>query len=409
MLWMRVTSSASSRCSGGSNAGRRRASIVLPLPGGPSSSRLCPPAAAISSARNGSSCPRTSARSSSSAGRFASAGAGADGGAGGTSPPSSSVADLAQGRDRQRSRSPRPGPPPPPARARRRARRDLRGVRPRRPRARPGRRVPRRSATARRRRPSGRAASAEHCPLAASRPTASAASKPGPTLRRCAGARFAVMRRAGNSKPELRIAACTRSRASRTAASASPTTRKVGSPGRMSTSTHTGRGSMPVDGERGDAGEHERHARWRSVTRLAHFATISHMLALVAKRLQIGANRARRDVARRPSLRHVSDDLRHRLGRVGEQLAAEHLERRGFEILARNHRTRWGEIDLIAADDAADRLLRGQDTARRRSRGPFDGLREAQCRRLRRMAAAWLQAAAQTAHARPSCASTRSA
>jgi putative endonuclease len=46
----------------------------------------------------------------------------------------------------------------------------------------------------------------------------------------------------------------------------------------------------------------------------------------------------------------MSTDLRHRLGRRGEQLAAEHFERLGFAIVARNHRTRYGEIDLIACD-----------------------------------------------------------
>lgn len=87
----------------------------------------------------------------------------------------------------------------------------------------------------------------------------------------------------------------------------------------------------------------------------------------------------------------MSDDLRHRLGRAGEQLAAEHLERRGFAVLARNHRTRWGEIDLIAAD--ATRIVFCEVKTRRAgSSGPFDGLRQEQCRRLRRMAAAWLQA-----------------
>ena len=86
----------------------------------------------------------------------------------------------------------------------------------------------------------------------------------------------------------------------------------------------------------------------------------------------------------------MTTDLRHRLGRAGEQLAAEHLERRGFAIVARNHRTRWGEIDLIAAD--VRRLVFCEVKTRRLgSSGPFDGLREAQCRRLRRMAAAWLQ------------------
>jgi len=87
----------------------------------------------------------------------------------------------------------------------------------------------------------------------------------------------------------------------------------------------------------------------------------------------------------------VSNDVRHQLGRTGERLAAEHLERRGFAILARNHRTRWGEIDLIAAD--AQRIVFCEVKTRRAGAAarPFDGLREAQCRRLRRMAAAWLQ------------------
>ena len=46
----------------------------------------------------------------------------------------------------------------------------------------------------------------------------------------------------------------------------------------------------------------------------------------------------------------MSGDRRQRLGSTGERLAAEHLERRGFAILERNYRTRWGELDLIAFD-----------------------------------------------------------
>ncbi len=49
-----------------------------------------------------------------------------------------------------------------------------------------------------------------------------------------------------------------------------------------------------------------------------------------------------------------------------------------------------GEIDLIAADDR--RIVFCEVKTRRAGAcGPFEGLREAQCRRLRRMAAAWLQ------------------
>src|SRR3954468_8533363 len=60
---MRVISTASSNVGAGRMPGSLRASIVLPAPGGPIIRRLWPPAAAISSARGASGCPRTSERS----------------------------------------------------------------------------------------------------------------------------------------------------------------------------------------------------------------------------------------------------------------------------------------------------------------------------------------------------------
>ena len=44
------------------------------------------------------------------------------------------------------------------------------------------------------------------------------------------------------------------------------------------------------------------------------------------------------------------DDPRQRLGLAGEDLACRELERLGYVILARRHRTRDGEIDVIARD-----------------------------------------------------------
>ncbi len=58
-----MTSSASSSVSDGRMDGSRRASIVFPAPGGPTSRHACPPAAAISSARLALACPDTSAKS----------------------------------------------------------------------------------------------------------------------------------------------------------------------------------------------------------------------------------------------------------------------------------------------------------------------------------------------------------
>jgi len=41
----------------------------------------------------------------------------------------------------------------------------------------------------------------------------------------------------------------------------------------------------------------------------------------------------------------------YEVGRLGEKIAAEFLAKKGYRILARNFRTRFGEIDLVAAKD----------------------------------------------------------
>lgn len=87
----------------------------------------------------------------------------------------------------------------------------------------------------------------------------------------------------------------------------------------------------------------------------------------------------------------MSNDLRHRLGRQGEDLAADHLERLGFRVLARNHRTRFGELDVIAYDEQTRTLVFAEVKTRRAGSGhPWDALDEVKCRQVRRMAAAWL-------------------
>ena len=43
-------------------------------------------------------------------------------------------------------------------------------------------------------------------------------------------------------------------------------------------------------------------------------------------------------------------DARQTLGILGEDLACEELRRRGYAILARRYRTRYGEIDIVARD-----------------------------------------------------------
>ena len=83
-------------------------------------------------------------------------------------------------------------------------------------------------------------------------PSAIARSSDAPALRRSAGARLTVIRRGGWTKPALRIAPRTRSRASWSAVSARPTIVKPGRPGATSTSTRMtgrrGRRGLPIGG-----------------------------------------------------------------------------------------------------------------------------------------------------------------
>ena len=148
--------------------------------------------------------------------------------------------------DRSRSPSPRP-PARPPARTQtgRRSHVHHRARRPRPSRACLAPAAASRRAQARPPARGRRAAAGTIWSVAASTAAASARSKPGPALRRSAGARFAVIRRCGNSKPLLTIAARTRSRDSRTAASGRPTSANDGSPRRTSASTRTSRASTP--------------------------------------------------------------------------------------------------------------------------------------------------------------------
>jgi putative endonuclease len=77
------------------------------------------------------------------------------------------------------------------------------------------------------------------------------------------------------------------------------------------------------------------------------------------------------------------------LGRQGEELAAQHFLRLGYDVLARRHRTRFGEIDLIVADDES--LVFVEVKTRRAGSGrPWDSLHDAKRTQVRRMAAAYL-------------------
>lgn len=87
----------------------------------------------------------------------------------------------------------------------------------------------------------------------------------------------------------------------------------------------------------------------------------------------------------------VTVDPRPQLGRLGEQLAAEHLIRRGVQIVERNYRTRWGELDIVAYDGRA--LIFCEVKTRRLTvpgRDPLESVHARKRSKVRKMAGSWL-------------------
>ena len=93
-------------------------------------------------------------------------------------------------------------------------------------------------------------------------------------------------------------------------------------------------------------------------------------------------------------------DLRHHLGRVGERLAREHLERLGYRVVEGNYRTRFGELDLIVCD--ATWLVFVEVKTRRAGamESAVQAVSPTKQRRVRAMAAAWLVEASERPRSR---------
>ena len=257
--------------------GRHDAISDLPAPGGPTISRLCPPAAAISSARLATSCPFTCLRSGPWPDGSTSPGVGAlsrpwplkwlisasKSGAASTSTDPAQAASLpcAAGQISPSASAPAcsaasstPGDG---------------AIRP----SSPSSPTTRYSASA----------STSTTPIAPSSASAIGRSKCAPSLGRSAGDRLTTIRFGGSASPIAAIAPRTRSRLSATALSPRPTTLKAGRPAISCTCTSTPRASSPryatvrtiaVMSVPPGTG----HSRFRA-TRNDHFGSISRHLS----------------------------------------------------------------------------------------------------------------------------------
>jgi putative endonuclease len=93
----------------------------------------------------------------------------------------------------------------------------------------------------------------------------------------------------------------------------------------------------------------------------------------------------------------MATDSRKQLGRRGEALAAQHLERAGWRIVDRNYSVREGEIDLIAARGSTlvfceVKTLVDRAHRRRGPANPIESVGRDKRARVRRMARMWLAA-----------------
>ena len=82
-------------------------------------------------------------------------------------------------------------------------------------------------------------------------------------------------------------------------------------------------------------------------------------------------------------------DVRHTAGRQGEEYAAQHFERLGYQVLARNHRTRYGELDLVVFDGQTLVFVEVK-TRRSHQRDAWESLHQVKQSKVRRMAIAYL-------------------
>ncbi|MDD2859004.1 MAG: YraN family protein [Candidatus Nanopelagicales bacterium] len=79
------------------------------------------------------------------------------------------------------------------------------------------------------------------------------------------------------------------------------------------------------------------------------------------------------------------------LGRYGEDIAVQYLQRQGMVILERNWRCPVGEIDIVARDGQAVVICEVKTRSSHQLGTPAEAVTPRKVRRLRHLAAKWLE------------------
>ena len=75
---------------------------------------------------------------------------------------------------------------------------------------------------------------------------------------------------------------------------------------------------------------------------------------------------------------------RQKIGNLGESIACKHLKKRGYQVVDRNYRKKWGEIDIIAQRGDVLHFIEVKSTQARNNLRPEENVHTWKLQRLRR-------------------------
>ncbi len=88
----------------------------------------------------------------------------------------------------------------------------------------------------------------------------------------------------------------------------------------------------------------------------------------------------------------VPDYVRKNVGKGGEEIAAQFLIRKGFKVIEKNYRRKWGEIDIIAEKGNIVRFVEVKAVSRERPHyRPEELLHPTKLRKVARTAALYME------------------
>jgi|SRR3989338_1679577 len=88
----------------------------------------------------------------------------------------------------------------------------------------------------------------------------------------------------------------------------------------------------------------------------------------------------------------LPDEIRKNVGKGGEDIACQFLERKGYKIVERNYRQKWGEIDIIAEKEGTVRFVEVKTVSRENpSYRPEELIHTTKLRKVARTAALYME------------------